>query len=94
MDASSPETPEIAPRSTRVRLPSRALGLSGKLLLLTIPLVMIAEVLIYVPSIANFYQNRLNDRLAAANIPPMTMEEIQAEVDAVRKARRERAGRS
>ncbi len=34
------------------------------------------------------------DRLAAADIPPMTMEEIQAEVDAVRKARRERAGRS
>ena len=34
------------------------------------------------------------DRLAAANIPPMTMEEIQAEVDAVRRARRERAGRS
>ena len=34
------------------------------------------------------------DRLAAANIPLMTMEEIQAEVDAVRKARRERAGRS
>ena len=34
------------------------------------------------------------DRLAAANIPPMTMEEIQAEVDAVRKARRESAGRS
>lgn len=34
------------------------------------------------------------DRLAAANIPPMTMAEIQAEVDAVRKARRERAGRS
>ena len=34
------------------------------------------------------------DRLAAANHPPMTMDEIQAEVDAVRKARRERAGRS
>lgn len=34
------------------------------------------------------------DRMAAANIPPMTMQEIQAEVDAVRKARRERAGRS
>lgn len=34
------------------------------------------------------------DRMAAANIPPMTMEEIQAEVDAVRNARRERAGRS
>jgi hypothetical protein len=25
------------------------------------------------------------DKLAAANIPPMTMQEIQAEVDAVRK---------
>jgi len=34
------------------------------------------------------------DRMVAANIPPMTMQEIQAEVDAVRKARRERAGRS
>ncbi len=34
------------------------------------------------------------DRLAAANISPMTMAEIQAEVDAVRKARRERASGS
>ena len=32
------------------------------------------------------------DRLADANIPPMTMEEIQAEVDAVRAERRARAG--
>ena len=42
------------------------LGLSGKLLVLTILFVMIAEVLIYVPSIANFRLNWLNDRLAAA----------------------------
>lgn len=34
------------------------------------------------------------DRLADANIPPMTMEEIQAEVDAVRAERRARAGRA
>lgn len=34
------------------------------------------------------------DRMADANLPPMTMEEIQAEVDAVRQARRERARRS
>ena len=33
-------------------------GLSGKLLLLTILFVMIAEVLIYVPSIANFRLKR------------------------------------
>src|SRR3977135_2321043 len=53
---------------------SRRLGLSGKLLLLTIPLVMIAEVLIYVPSIANFRVNRLNDRLAAANTAALVLD--------------------
>jgi signal transduction histidine kinase len=41
-------------------------GLSGKLLLLTILFVMIAEVLIYVPSIANYRLNWLADRVAVA----------------------------
>jgi signal transduction histidine kinase len=41
-------------------------GLSGKLLVLTILFVMIAEVLIYVPSIANFRLSWLNDRVAVA----------------------------
>src|ERR1700756_2782616 len=54
--------------------PQRRLGLSGKLLLLTIPLVMIAEVLIYVPAIANFWTNRLNDRLAAANTAALVLD--------------------
>src|SRR5436853_1907705 len=45
---------------------SARFGLSGKLLLLTILFVMIAEVLIYVPSIANFRLNWLSDRLAVA----------------------------
>ncbi|MGJ4945999.1 sensor histidine kinase [Bradyrhizobium sp. HKCCYLS1011] len=53
---------------------SRRLGLSGKLLLLTIPLVMIAAVLIYVPAIANFWTNRLNDRLAAANTAALVLD--------------------
>ena len=46
--------------------PVRALrfGLSGKLLVLTILFVMIAEVLIYVPSVANFRVVWLKDRLA------------------------------
>jgi signal transduction histidine kinase len=52
----------------------RRLGLSGKLLLLTIPLVMIAEILIYVPAIANFRMNRLNDRLAAANTAALVLD--------------------
>src|ERR1700752_4513028 len=54
--------------------PSRRLGLSGKLLLLTIPLVMIAGLLIYVPAIANFRINRLNDRLAAANTAALVLD--------------------
>jgi signal transduction histidine kinase len=57
----------------RTRPPHR-LGLSGKLLLLTIPLVMIASMLIYVPTIANFRMNRLNDRLAAANTAALVLD--------------------
>jgi signal transduction histidine kinase len=64
------EQPMEKPRS----FPSRGLGLSGKLLLLTIPLVMIAGMLIYVPAIANFRMNRLNDRLAAANTAALVLE--------------------
>jgi signal transduction histidine kinase len=41
-------------------------GLSGKLLVFTILFVMIAEVLIYVPSIASYRSMWLNDRLASA----------------------------
>src|SRR5438876_6545465 len=57
----------------RAKVPRR-LGLSGKLLLLTIPLVMIAGMLIYVPAIANFRMNRLNDRLAAANTAALVLD--------------------
>src|SRR6266540_2210697 len=49
-------------------------GLSGKLLVLTILFVMIAEVLIYVPSIANFRLNWLRDRLAAAHTAALVLE--------------------
>jgi signal transduction histidine kinase len=44
----------------------RGVGLSAKLLLLTILFVMLAEVLIYVPSIANFRLSFLADRVAVA----------------------------
>src|SRR4028118_502701 len=49
-------------------------GLSARLLLLTVLFVMIAEVLIYVPSIANFRLTWLNDRLAAARIAAMVLD--------------------
>jgi signal transduction histidine kinase len=53
---------ETATRPGPVRGPR--FGLSGKLLVLTILFVMIAEVLIYVPSVANFRVTWLKDRLA------------------------------
>src|ERR1700758_1154547 len=53
-----------ATRAEPVRAPR--LGLSGKLLVFTILFVMIAEVLIYVPSIALYRLMWLNDRLASA----------------------------
>ena len=65
------EQPISTPQRPR---PRRRLGLSGKLLLLTIPLVMIAEILIYVPSIANFWMNRLNGKLAAANTAALVLD--------------------
>ena len=52
-----------AARAEPVRAPR--LGLSGKLLVFTILFVMIAEVLIYVPSIALYRLMWLNDRLAS-----------------------------
>ena len=58
------------PRVTRARWP----GLSGKLLLLTVVFVMLAEILIYVPSIANFRMNWLNDRLAAAHTAALVLD--------------------
>ena len=56
--------PTESDESARAHAPR--FGLSGKLLLLTILFVMIAEVLIYVPSIANFRLTWLSDRVAVA----------------------------
>lgn len=70
--AASGEEPDL----TTARRPQLGVrfGLSAKLLLLTIPLILIVEILIYVPSIANFRINRLNDRLAAANTAALVLD--------------------
>ena len=49
-------------------------GLSGKLLVLTILFVMLAEVLIYVPSVANFRITCLSDRLASAQTAALVLD--------------------
>ncbi|WP_210485245.1 sensor histidine kinase [Microvirga antarctica] len=52
----------------------RHFGLSARLLLLTILFVMVAEILIYVPSVVNFRSTWLSDRLAAAQIAAMVLD--------------------
>src|SRR5439155_11021759 len=49
-------------------------GLSGKLLLLTILFVMLGEVLIFMPSIANFRITWLKGRIAQAEIAALAVE--------------------
>ena len=50
------------------------LGLSGKLLLLTIVFVMVSEILIYVPSIANYRMTWLRDRLHTAYVAALVVD--------------------
>jgi signal transduction histidine kinase len=65
--------PADGPKPGQERVGLR-LGLSGKLLVLTILFVMISEALIYVPSIANFRLSWLNDRLAAAHTAALVLD--------------------
>jgi signal transduction histidine kinase len=54
--------------------PRHVPGLSAKLLLLTILFVMLAEVLVFVPSVSNFRRQWLMERLAAAQIASLAAE--------------------
>ena len=65
-------TDESVARPEPVRPPR--FGLSGKLLVLTILFVMIAEVLIYVPSVANYRVNWLKDHLEVAKTAALVLE--------------------
>lgn len=53
-------------------------GLSGKLMVLTLFFVMLAEVLIFVPSVANFRNNWFRDRMAAAQTAALVLEAAPA----------------
>lgn len=50
-------------------------GLSGKLLFLTIAFIMLTEIFIYVPSVANFRNNWLKDRLTTAGVAAAVLSE-------------------
>lgn len=70
--------PPVAPLSlvARLRREWLRLGLPVKLLMLTSAFVMLAEVLIFVPSIANYRVNWLQDRLTAARLAALAAEAL------------------
>jgi signal transduction histidine kinase len=59
---------------TKFKLPRLAQSLSAKLLILTIAFVMLAEVLIYAPSIGLYRLTYLQDRLADAHLAILALE--------------------
>jgi len=71
-------------QETELKKPARAfskawpilsnVSLSTKLLMLTIGFVMLAEVLIFAPSVANYRKNWLLDRITAAQIASLALE--------------------
>ena len=74
--AKTPHREEAKPDNLmpQISLVNGQLGLSGKLLILTILFVMIAEVLIFLPSVANFRKSWLTQRLSAAQIASLAAE--------------------
>ena len=81
LDKTPPETVEAIP----ARPPAPAgravrFGLASRLLALVSCFVMLAEIAIYVPSIANFRNNWLRDRLSAANTAAMVFEAAPADM--------------
>src|SRR4029078_10291113 len=66
---------EIPSAGRRASRPGRFVpGLSGKLLILTILFIMVAEVLVFVPSVSNFRRQWLMARLEDAQIAALAAE--------------------
>lgn len=74
MNEAAPSPNEQAVRSPRQEPGRRGPGLSGKLLLLTILFIMVAEVLVFVPSVSNFRRQWLSARLEDAQIAALAAE--------------------
>lgn len=61
-------------KEKRLSLPPLAKGLSARLLVLTIGFVMLAEVLIYTPSIGRFRLSYLEEKLASSHLAVLAVE--------------------
>ena len=63
-----------APDVAAARGLGRHLGLSGRLFLLTVAFVAVIEVLVYVPTVANYRRMWLSDRIAAAQVAALVLD--------------------
>ncbi|MCJ2037221.1 sensor histidine kinase [Methylobacterium sp. J-068] len=70
----------------------RHLGLSGRLFLLTVAFVALVEVLVYVPTVANYRRMWLSDRIAAAQVAALVLDAAPDQHVSERLAQRLLAG--
>ncbi|WP_439543193.1 sensor histidine kinase [Hyphomicrobium sp.] len=68
--------PWLRARAAAARHGWLGIGLSAKLLVLTALFVTLAEILIFLPAIANYRVSWLNDRLTAANVAALAAEAV------------------
>jgi signal transduction histidine kinase len=73
--ASSKSEPPVAPRRQARAATSRGPGLSTRLFVLTVLFLTVSEILIYVPSIANFRNSWLMDHLTMADAASLVLAE-------------------
>ncbi|GLS53726.1 ATPase [Methylobacterium gregans] len=71
--------PERAIPGPGARVPGLRLGLSARVFLITVAFVAVAEVLIYVPAVANYRLSLLSDRIAAAQVAAMVLDASQGQ---------------
>ena len=71
--------PERAIAGSGPPAPGLRLGLSARLFLITVAFVAAAEVLIYVPAVANYRLSLLSDRIAAAQVAAMVLDASQGQ---------------
>jgi hypothetical protein len=74
MQSPVPPKPELSASDAQDDLPRRRIGLSGRLMGLSILFLLVAEILIYVPSVATFRNAWLNDRVAQARAAAFILE--------------------
>ena len=72
--AAAPAALAAAPAREAPERRAARLGLSGRLFLVTVAFVVVAEVLTYVPAVANYRIEWMSDRLAAAQVAALVLD--------------------